>query len=84
MARVGRKEQQIFVTSPFNGRFPAGELEGRDPQLLVTSAILGGAEAHSHIAPTPELFGGRLPNHTEGVWGIGEFAHFLSEEMDFV
>jgi hypothetical protein len=47
---VGRKKRQIFVTSPDDGRFPAGELIRRDPQLLVTGAILGGAEAHSHIA----------------------------------
>jgi hypothetical protein len=39
------------VTSPVNGRSPAGGLMRRAPQLLVTSAILGGAEAHSHIAP---------------------------------
>jgi hypothetical protein len=48
---VGREKRQIFVTSPVAGRFPAGELVGKDPQLLVTSAILGGAEAHSRIAP---------------------------------
>jgi hypothetical protein len=39
------------VTSPVNGRFPAGDLVCRDPQLFVTSAILGGAEALSHVAP---------------------------------
>jgi hypothetical protein len=26
----------------------------------------------------------RLPNHTEGVWGIGAFAYLLGEEMDFL
>jgi hypothetical protein len=28
------------VKVPVNGRFPAGELARRDPQLLVTSAIV--------------------------------------------
>ena len=37
---------QIFVTSPAGGRFPAGELTRRGPQLFATSAIAGGAEAH--------------------------------------
>jgi hypothetical protein len=40
------------VTSPVTGRSAVGELMRRDPQLLVTSVILGGTEAHSHIAPT--------------------------------
>ena len=48
---MGRKNRQIFVTSPVTGRFLADELTRRDPQLLVTSAILGGAESRSHIAP---------------------------------
>src|ERR671913_117697 len=39
------------VKVPVNGRFPAGELTRKDPQLLVTSAILVGTEARSHIAP---------------------------------
>jgi hypothetical protein len=48
---VGREKRQIFVTSPGDGRFPTGELARRDPQLLVTSAIAEGAEAHLHMAP---------------------------------
>jgi hypothetical protein len=36
---------------PVNGRFPTGELTRRHSGLFATSAILGGAEAHSHIAP---------------------------------
>jgi hypothetical protein len=42
------------VTSTINGRFPAGELTRRAPQLFATSAMVGGAEAHPHIAP-PKL-----------------------------
>jgi hypothetical protein len=34
---------------PGNGKSFADELARRDPQLFVTSAILGDAEAHSHI-----------------------------------
>jgi hypothetical protein len=60
---VGRKKRQIFV-SPGDGRFPAGELMRRDPQLFATSAILVGAEAHSHTAPpkspSEEVLGGRF------------------------
>jgi hypothetical protein len=52
VVRVVRKTRQIFVTLPVNGKSSAGELMRRDPPLLVTSAILGGAEAHSHIAPS--------------------------------
>jgi hypothetical protein len=32
------------VTSTVNGRFPAGELMLRDPQLFATSTILGDAD----------------------------------------
>jgi hypothetical protein len=39
------------VKVPVNGRSPAGKLARRDPQLLVTSAVANGAEAHSHVAP---------------------------------
>jgi hypothetical protein len=39
------------VKVPVNGKSSAGELTGRDPQLFATSAVAGGAEAHSHIAP---------------------------------
>jgi len=62
---VGRKKRQIFVTSPVDGRFSAGELMCRDPQLLVTSAMAYGAEAHSHIAPPQELFGDHFLSHEE-------------------
>jgi hypothetical protein len=39
------------VKVPVNGKFSAGELTRRDPQLFATSEIVGGAEAHLHIAP---------------------------------
>jgi hypothetical protein len=39
------------IKSPVNGRFSAGGLMRRDPQLLVTSAVAYGVEAHSDIAP---------------------------------
>jgi hypothetical protein len=39
------------VNVPVNGRSPAGELARRDPQLLVTSAMAKGTEAHLHVAP---------------------------------
>jgi hypothetical protein len=45
------REARTVVTSTVNGRFPAGELTRRAPQLFATSAMAGGAEAHPHIAP---------------------------------
>jgi hypothetical protein len=48
---VYRKTAKLFVTSPVNGRSPTDEQARRDPQLFATSAMDGGAEAHSHIAP---------------------------------
>jgi hypothetical protein len=41
----------VVVKVPVNGKFSPGELTCRDPKLFATSAILGGAEAHLHIAP---------------------------------
>jgi hypothetical protein len=64
---------RAVVNPTGNGRFPAGQLTGRDPQLFATSAILGGAEAHSHIAPQKLQAGRRRPgghpNATEVVGG---------------
>jgi predicted alpha/beta-fold hydrolase len=48
---IAQKTAKLFVTTPVNGKSPADELTRKDPQLLVTSAIQGSAEAHSHIAP---------------------------------
>jgi hypothetical protein len=54
IAAETHKTVNLSVTSPVNGRFPTDGLTRRDPRLFATSAILGGAEAHSHIAP-PKL-----------------------------
>jgi hypothetical protein len=64
-------KRQLFVTSPGAGRFPAGELTRRDPQLFATSAMTGSAEAHSRIAPLYELFGGRFLYHRGSLLGAG-------------
>jgi hypothetical protein len=37
---VRHKKRQIFVTFPVDGKSSADELARRDPQLLVTSAIV--------------------------------------------
>ena len=71
-----------MVKVPVNGRSPAGELARRDPQLLVTSAVANGAEAHSHVAP-PKNSSEAAYRITHRVGG-GEFAYLLGEEMDFV
>ncbi len=66
---MGRKNRQIFVTSPGDGRSSAGELRLRDPQLLVTGAMAGEAEAHSHIDPQSEAYQLILPPQTYRVDG---------------
>jgi hypothetical protein len=48
----------VVVKVPVDGRFPAGELMRRDPRLFATSAILGDAEAASHIAPPKNIMAG--------------------------
>ena len=55
-----------MVTSTVNGRFPAGELTRRDPQLFAMSAILGDAKAHSPTFASYEYRQGFAFRYTTG------------------
>ena len=56
----------VWLKFPSTGDSPPPSWREETPQLLVTSACAGDAEARSRIAPPQELFGDHFRSH-EGV-----------------